>query len=84
MEVVIPQAGDPVLSPAVVALARKKGVRIWVNTLWDSLSGGHSDAQALEDPDANWGWFVNHGATILQTDEPGAMLKYLRRKGWHW
>ena len=84
MELILPQEDDPVLSPDVIALARKKGVRIWVNTLWDSLSGGHSDAQALEDPDANWGWCVQHGATILQTDEPEAMLKYLRKKGWHW
>lgn len=58
--------------------------RIWYNTLWASLAGGHEDDQALKDPDKNYGYLIEElGARILQTDRPGFMLDYLRKKGWH-
>lgn len=58
--------------------------RIWYNTLWASLAGGHEDNQALKDPDKNYGYLIEElGARILQTDRPGFMLDYLRKKGWH-
>ncbi len=58
--------------------------RIWYNTLWASLAGGHEDDQALKDPDGNYGYLIEElGARILQTDRPGFMLDYLRKKGLH-
>ena len=55
--------------------------RIWVNTLWDSLSANHSDFAALTDPDANWGWWLDRGVTLLQTDYAAEMIVYLMQKG---
>lgn len=62
-----------------------KGARICVNAMWDSLSGGHSDDEAVEEkkPDENWGWLIAKGATIIQTDRPKELLEYLRGKGLH-
>ena len=58
--------------------------RIWYKTLWASLAGGHEDDQALKDPDGNYGYLIEElGARILQTDRPGFMLDYLRKKGLH-
>lgn len=59
----------------------KNGTRIWINSLWDSLSLGHSDDKAVDNPDANWGWILDKGATIIQTDRPQALLKYLESQG---
>ena len=40
--------------------------------------------QALKDPDGNYGYLIEElGARILQTDRPGFMLDYLRKKGLH-
>lgn len=55
--------------------------RIWVNTLWDSLSAGHSDAAALLDPEANWGWWLDRGATMLQSDYAAELIVWLAAKG---
>ena len=42
----------------------KSGSRIWMNTLWDSLCGGHDDENALlESKDKHWGWMLKHKAT---------------------
>lgn len=66
---------------AAVATSATLPPRIWVNTLWDSLSAKHSDAAALADPDANWGWWLDKGATMLQTDYAAELLVYLMQKG---
>ena len=42
----------------------KSGSRVWMNTLWDSLCGGHDDENALlESKDKHWGWMLKHKAT---------------------
>jgi glycerophosphoryl diester phosphodiesterase len=60
------------------------GYRLWLNSLWDDISGGRSDAEALQHPEEVWGWMIDVGATVIQTDEPGALLDYLRRRGRRW
>ena len=56
--------------------------RIWINTLWDSLCAGHTDARGYKgDPDGSWGWCLEQGATIIQTDRPVELIKYLEKKG---
>lgn len=62
---------------------KKQKIKVWVNTLWPGMQAGHSDEYAYLDPDAHWGWVIRHGADIMQTDRPEAMLKYLRTKGLH-
>ena len=57
--------------------------RIWINSMWDTLSAGHSDPQALTDPDPNWGWILDQGVTMIQTDCGAEMLLYLTRRGRH-
>ena len=55
--------------------------RVWINTLWASLCGGHEDEKALSDPDAHWGWVLDRGATVIQTDRPEELIEYLEKKG---
>ena len=57
---------------------------IWYNTLWDTISGGHDDDLALEDPDAAYGYLIDTlGARIIQTDRAEYLLSYLRSRGLH-
>ena len=60
----------------------KSGSRVWMNTLWDSLCGGHDDENALlESKDKHWGWMLKHIATMIQTDRPQELIHYLEEKG---
>ena len=63
----------------------KTGAKVWINSLWASLNAGHDDDTAVEKGDLknSWDWIIAHGATIIQTDRPGQMLKYLRSKKLH-
>lgn len=55
--------------------------RIWANTLWDSISSKHSDKAALIDPEANWGWWLERGATMIQSDYAAELIVWLAQKG---
>ena len=58
------------------------GPRIWINTLWKSLCAGHTDERGHEgDAEGSWGWCLSRGATMMQTDRPVDLLKYLSEKG---
>ena len=58
------------------------GVRLWVNTLSQSpeKAAGHIDSLALKKPDAHWGRLIELGVNMIQTDEPEALLLYLKDK----
>lgn len=56
--------------------------RIWINTLWDSLCAGHTDEKGFKgDRDGSWGWCLERGATMIQTDRPVELIRYLEEKG---
>lgn len=70
-------------SPEVLRLIKKvkdSGARIFINTLWPELCGGHDDDRAVElkEPEESWGWVINQGAKLIQTDRPALLLDYLR------
>ncbi len=62
---------------------KKSGSRVWVNTLWESLNAGYEDDMAVYNPDSIYGWHLNKGFNMIQTDRPLLLLDYLRGKGLH-
>lgn len=83
-ELVVFSGEDPLVSAEMSAMIKENGARVWVNTLWDSISGGHSDDDSLKDPEAGWGWMVQRGVNIIQSDESEKLLDYLRSRQLHW
>lgn len=64
-----------------VQMADAAGVRVWVNTLQPQFAAGLVDEDALVNPARVWGRLIDAGVTIIQTDEPVALLEYLTRIG---
>lgn len=65
-------------SPQCVASIRSSNARVWINALGDAdkdLKEGR-DKRALKN-------LLEHGATVIQTDEPALLLTALRKKGLH-
>ena len=74
------------LDEAVRQAARQvtdAGSKIWVNTIWGSLCGGYDDDRAFlsADPDEVYAPILDLGTSIIQTDRPKLLIKYLERKG---
>jgi glycerophosphoryl diester phosphodiesterase len=66
---------------ALFSQIREEGSGVWVNSLWASLCGGHHDQRSEKDPDGSWGWLLERGVNIIQTDRPEELLQYLEGLG---
>lgn len=69
----------------LIKKVRDSGAKIFINSLWSELCGGHYDDRAVEqkEPDESWGWIVGQGAKLIQTDRPQQLLNYLRERKLH-
>ncbi len=81
-ELVFKSEDSCLVSEEYIASHHDKGRMLWVNSiLYDSkveLSGGHNDDVAIaRDPDFGWGWLVEKGFDIIQTDWVGPLSAYL-------
>jgi glycerophosphoryl diester phosphodiesterase len=62
----------------IVKVAQQHRVRLLDNTLDEGFIAGYSDSEALRDPDRVWGRLIDAGVSMLQTDQPEALLGYLK------
>lgn len=75
-------------SPEVIECFNKilnTGSKIWVNTIWRSLCGGLDDDAAFDatNPALIYDKVLEFGTSIIQTDRPELLIKYLDKKGRH-
>ena len=76
------------VTPEVLRLLKKvkdNGSKIWINSMWPSLNAGHDDDRAVElgQRDETWGWILQQGASLIQTDRPQELIKYLKKHKRH-
>lgn len=85
-EVLFARDDAPVAQPEYIRRMHDLGLLLWVNAiLYDDhkpLVGGHDDdLSVVSDPDAGWGWLLDRGYDIIQTDWPLALKEYRRTRG---
>ncbi len=79
IEILFHKKTDLVLSAPVLEKMRNRA-NIWVNSLDDAENAGHNDALSLIDPDQGWGWLLDRGINIIQTDYPKKALLYAEHR----
>ena len=59
------------------------GSKVWVNTIWASLCGGYDDDRAFDsdNPASVYDTILNLGTSIIQTDRPEFLIRYLESTG---
>ena len=59
------------------------GSKVWINTIWASLCGGYDDDRAFDsdNPASVYDTILNLGTSIIQTDRPELLIRYLESKG---
>jgi len=62
---------------------RAQGARIMVYTGSSGSSGGHDDDVSLTNIDEGYGWLIDRGVNMIQTDQSAYLLNYLRLRGLH-
>ncbi len=81
-ELVFKEDTSYLASQEYIASHHEKGRLVWANAiLYDSkvdLSGGHTDDVAVtRDPYEGWGWLVDRGFDMIQTDWVAPLSQYL-------
>ena len=80
-EVLFKAETSPLASPAFINRVHADGCILWVNPIIydprEQLVAGRNDDRAVTgDPDGSWGWLIERGFDILQTDWPLALRLY--------
>ncbi|MFC3163009.1 glycerophosphodiester phosphodiesterase family protein [Ciceribacter thiooxidans] len=81
--------GGVLFSAQARAVAIRNNTHLWINTypITDRpegmVAGGRGDGLAMAGgrPDEVYGFWIDRGATIIQTDEPKALIDWLERQG---
>lgn len=81
-ELVFSQEDSPLVDEQYLEMHHKKGRLLWCNAILYNckvpLSGGHTDDVSVsQNPDEGWGWIVDKGFDIIQTDWTMALKNYL-------
>lgn len=81
-ELVFATEDSPLVQEEYLERQHKKGRVLWVNSLLYSykaqLSAGHTDDIAVAgDPDYGWGWLIDRGFDIIQTDWVLPLCSYI-------
>ncbi len=82
-EVLFDREDAPVASPAYIEEMHRSGLLVWANAIvYDYravLAAGHNDdVSVVGREDAGWGWLLDRGFDIIQTDWPLALRLYLQ------
>lgn len=85
LEVVFKNDFSPLANDSFIEVVHADHKLLWGNAiLFDSrylLAGQHSDDTALKgDPDNGWGWFIDKGFDIIQTDWTRELNLYLNNE----
>lgn len=80
-EILFTDDNDEIVSDEFIDFLHKNNLKAWGNAIVynykNILSGGHTDDTAITaDMDYGWGWFVEKGFDIVQTDWVFQMKKY--------
>lgn len=85
VELVFKSDDSPIAQDEYIENLKRQGKVIWANSIVYSsrvpLAGGHSDdISLLDDPDKGWGWLVDKGFNIIQTDWTHHLVQYLKNR----
>lgn len=85
VEALFAREDAPIAQREYTQRMRSKGLVTWANGIvYDYkavLSAGHTDDISVsESPDLGWGWLIDRGFCIIQTDWTLALHQYLRRR----
>ncbi len=77
---------SPLMREDFMGKLHREGLAVWVNALvYDyevRLTAGHDDDVSVTgDPADGWGWLIERGADIIQTDWTGLLHRYLEGRG---
>lgn len=79
IEILIHKENDNVLSAPLMEKLKNR-TNLWCNSLDHGENAGHNDSRSLVNPDDGWGWLIDHGFNIIQTDYTNKLINYIEKR----
>jgi glycerophosphoryl diester phosphodiesterase len=84
-ELIFEDINDPLVADSFIEDMHRRSLLLWANVItldeYHILSGGKDDRNAITgNPDDAWGWCVDKGFDVLQTDWPLLLRAYLDKR----
>ncbi|PRD46128.1 glycerophosphodiester phosphodiesterase family protein [Sphingobacterium haloxyli] len=57
--------------------------RAFIAATWSHHSAGHDDYVSRKNPELGWGWLMDKGVSIIETNHPDDLQKYIKGKSLH-
>ena len=81
VEFIFANEDSPIVNPDFINVLDKNKIKKWANAIninnTTILSANHDDNTSILYPDNGWGWLINKGFDIIQTDWPMLLKMYL-------
>lgn len=82
LEILLEKETDPIFSEDIFSRLRKRKIKVWCNSLSYSrkliYGAGYDDLRSLRfGGQCGWGKLIEHGVSIIQTDWPYELKRYL-------
>ncbi|MEM6814933.1 MAG: glycerophosphodiester phosphodiesterase family protein [Bacteroidota bacterium] len=65
------------------SIIKSSGKWLWLNTITSDRSANHHDNRATYDLEGSYGWVIESGFNMIQTDRPRLLIDYLKSRGLH-
>lgn len=84
-EIIFDSEDCPVAQTEYIARMHKLGLKVWANAIVFNyqkvLAAGHNDDISVAGrPDEGWGWLIDLGVDMIQTDWPGMLRQYMNTR----
>lgn len=77
-EILFASETDEVISEPIFSKIRSAG-NVWANALDNGENAHHTDSLSLLEPDKGWGWLLDRGINIIQTDYAVELMDYAEK-----
>lgn len=68
----------------LLPLVLESGSKAFIAATWDDHTAGHSDnASIFIRPSEGWGWLIEHGFNIIETNYQNDLIRYLKYENRH-
>lgn len=79
IEILFANETDKVISKSTLSKMRS-ACNVWSNALDNGENAHHTDSVSLLEPDKGWGWLLDRGINIIQTDYAVDLMDYAEKR----
>lgn len=85
-EILFKNENDEIIQDDFIKFLKEKNIKVWINAITlgkeekFNLSSWRDDDLSIKNPDLGWGWMIDKGVDMIQTDWPNLLSDYINKR----